>query len=132
MSLCNPYNTDCTLKASKNPLVKKAVLLKISNIDDAYNVDEVKDYVATLNVRLINCFELPFKRKQPSENKSFRLCIYARDKNNLLVKKNCSSGIVIQDWVFHPQKVGDTESASALVSNPQLSSPIIACGHWRL
>jgi len=111
------------IKASKNPLVKKAVF-KISNIDDSYNVDVVKDYVATLNVRLINCFELPSKRKQPSENKSFRVCIYASDKNNLLVKKNWSSGIAIQYWMYHPKKVGDTESASALVSNPQLFSPI--------
>jgi len=103
MSLCNPYNTDCTLKASKNPLVTKAVF-NITNIDDSYNVDDVKDYVATLNVRLINCFELPSKRKQPSENKNFRVCIYASDKNNLLVKKNWSSGILIQDWMFHPKK----------------------------
>jgi len=30
------------------------------------------------------------------------ICIVDKsDKNNLLVKKNWSSGIVIQDWMFH-------------------------------
>jgi len=50
-------STTCTLKASKNLTIKKAVY-KISNIDATYEVSDVTYDISTLNVRVVSCFEI--------------------------------------------------------------------------
>ena len=106
-------STSSILKASKNLNIKKAVY-KISNIDSSYSVKDVTSHLESIKVRVVSCFELPRGPRQPEDNKNFRVCIYAVDKSKLLVRNNWSTGIVIQDWVFHQKKI--------VTDNPTLSS----------
>ena len=50
-----------------------------------------------------SCFELKPGPRQPAGNKCFRICIFADDKPKLLVKEKWESGILIQEWIFHPK-----------------------------
>ena len=65
----------CSLRASKNPQVKKAVF-RIDNIDEAFSAVDVTEYIATLKVRLINCFELPKTSRHLGRKKEIRVSEY--------------------------------------------------------
>jgi hypothetical protein len=102
--------TNSSLKAAKNLLIKKAVF-KISNIDAVYTAENLLDHLTSMGVRVADdsrsngksCFELKPGVKQPANNKCFRVCIFAADKQKLLVKDKWASGILIQEWIFRPE-----------------------------
>jgi len=85
----------CTLKASLNPQIKKAIY-KISNLEAACTVSDISDHITNLKVRVLTCFELPKGKFEKVGNKSFRVCIYSNDKPAFLSKENWSSGILIK------------------------------------
>ena len=99
-----------SLKASKNLKIKKAVF-KISNIDAVYTAENLLDHLTNMGIRVADdsrtggksCFELKPGPRQPAGNKCFRICIFAADKPKLLVKEKWESGILIQEWIFHPK-----------------------------
>ena len=113
-----------SLKAAKHLQIKKAVY-KISNIDAVYTAENLIDHLTEMGVRVADdsqthgksCFELKPGPRQPIDNKCFRVCIFAADKQKLLVKEKWSSGILIQEWIFRkndtPENQKDTESSAA-------------------
>jgi len=115
-----------SLKVSKNPNIRKSIY-RISNVDDTSSIDDVMRHITLLNVRIISCFELKPSPRQKPGNKSFRVCIFANDKHLFLNKNNWASGLLIQDWVFHPKSTEqtpptDATSASASTNNLSVSS----------
>jgi len=82
-----------TLKAANTFQLKKSVF-RLVNISAVYSADEVSDHIKSLNIRLINCFELPRRVNQPVDNKHFRICISSIDKSILLNKDNWDTGII--------------------------------------
>ena len=90
----------CTapLRASKTLQLKKAVFC-LSNIDQEYSLEDVSDYIKSLGIRLLTCYELPRSGRQSADSKSFRLCIIAEDKDKLLDQSNWYVGVTLRNWV---------------------------------
>lgn len=101
------HSTTSTIRAAKVLSVNKSVYC-IGNIDSDYSEDDVKQYVESLGVRVISCFERKAENKPArfADNKTFRLCIIDADKDKLLCEANWTVGISIQRWVFKPKKDG--------------------------
>ena len=94
-------STSCALRAATNLQLKKKVL-KVGNLNEDCDEDDVKEHVESLGVRVVSCFLLRRQPWQPAGNNCFRLCIFATDTHKLLVKGAWSSGVVIQDWIHRP------------------------------
>jgi hypothetical protein len=90
------------LKASKSLIVKKAVFL-LGNIDSVYSSSDVENYIRSLDIRILTCFELKPTKFQASDNKSFRVCIIAEDKAKLCNTDNWSVGVCVRGWVHKPK-----------------------------
>ena len=95
-----------SLKASNNLDVKKSVF-RIGNIDSSLSEDDVKQYVESLGVRVLSCFERTSTKSRFVDNKSFRICIFDSDKSKMLCSDKWTSGISIQQWVFKPKATVD-------------------------
>jgi len=100
-----------TIKAAKNLNLPKSVY-RVSNIDACYGTVELQEYIESLGVRVVSCFERT-STKEPvfTDNKSFRVCILDVDKSILLCENNWFVGISIQKWKFKP-KTDSTDGAS--------------------
>jgi hypothetical protein len=109
-------------------------VFKISNVDAGYSTANLIDHLTKMGVRLADdartqgksCFELKRGPRQPEDNKSFRICIFAADKSKLLVKDNWASGILIQEWIFRPNDnipLGAHNEENILPSVPRCESP---------
>lgn len=98
-------STSCSMKAAKNLNVAKAVY-RIGNIDACYNADDLKQYVESLGVRVLSCFERTSPNNHYEDNKSFRICIWEMDKSKLLCGHSWTVGISISPWVFKPKVEG--------------------------
>jgi len=126
-------SVNTSFKASKNLVIKKAVY-KISNVDASYSADNLIDHLTQMGVRLTDdsrtngksCFELRRGPKQPEDNKCFRICIFAADKSKLLVKDSWASGILIQEWIFHPKDPVPPSTQNNENVGPEPESPKIA------
>ncbi len=126
-------STNTAFKAAKTLQIRKAVF-KISNVDAGYSTANLIDHLTKMGVRLADdartqgksCFELKRGPRQPEDNKSFRICIFAADKSKLLVKDNWASGILIQEWIFRPNDnipLGAHNEENILPSVPRCESP---------
>jgi hypothetical protein len=112
-------STSCSLKASKSLWIKKLVY-KLGNIDSSYCSDDICQYVKSIGVRILTCFELPPPKRQlsePAPNKSFRICIVAEDKLKLLSQDNWSVGISLREWVFHPKNATNSATTGVVLSH---------------
>ena len=106
-------STNSSIKASKTLFITKSVLCS-RNIDCNYSVDDISDYIKSIGVRLLTCFELRPTNMKPSDNKSFRICIVAEDKLRLLDSSLWSVGVTIKDWVRKaPTAAGDARESSS-------------------
>jgi hypothetical protein len=94
-----------SLRASKNLQLPKAVY-RLGNIDSVYSADNVKDFVTLLGVRILTCFELTHTDRQPKDNKAFRICIVAADRDKLFASAKWSVGITLREWRHKPKKDG--------------------------
>lgn len=92
-------STTSLIKASSNLQLSKSVF-RVGNVDGHCSADDLQEYLRSLEVRVLTCFELPRSVRQPLENKAFRVCIVSTDKTKLLNDKNWSLGIVIRPWTF--------------------------------
>lgn len=101
------HSTTSSMRAAKSLNLPKAVF-RIGNIDACYTAADVQQYVETLGVRVVSCFERTSEKSRFTDNKTFRICIFDADKAELLSDSNWSVGISIQRWVFKP-KVGGQE-----------------------
>lgn len=103
-------STTCAIKVSKNLNVPKAVY-RIGNLDSSYTPELLKEYIESLGVRVLSCFDRTSDQSRYVDNKSFRVCIFDMDKSKLLSEANWSLGISISRWVFKPKKEGAVEVA---------------------
>jgi hypothetical protein len=87
-----------SLKASKTVFVSKAVFC-LSNVDNSYSSDDITEYMKSIGVRLLTCFELKPGAHNPVDSKAFRICIIAEDKISLLNSDNWAVGVAIRPWV---------------------------------
>lgn len=92
-------SSSSTIKASVNLQVPKSVF-RLGNVDGLCSTADIQDYLHSIGVHVLTCFELPRAAKQPLENKAFRICILSSDKSKLLNEDNWSFGITIRPWVF--------------------------------
>jgi hypothetical protein len=95
-------SSNSSIKASKTLIVKKSVF-RLGNIDCAYATTDIETYIRSLGVRILTCFELRQSSSQPSDNKSFRICVVAEDRIKLCDSENWSVGVSIRDWVHKPK-----------------------------
>jgi len=86
-----------SLRAAKTLVVPKAVY-RLGNIDSVYSVDDVKEYIESLGVRMLTCFELPNSARQPTRNKAFRICIIADERLKLFEPSSWSVGVSLREW----------------------------------
>lgn len=83
------------LKAAKD-LTRKEVFC-ISNADVDVTCDSIIDFVKSINVRVLNCFEA--KTRVP-KTKAFRICIDKSDRRAFLNKGNWPCNISVREWSF--------------------------------
>jgi hypothetical protein len=116
-----------SLRASKSLILKKSVY-HIGNIDCSYSVSDVEDYIRSLGVRILTCFELKSSSTSPSDNKAFRVCIVDDDRNKLCDCDNWAIGVSIRVWTHKPKKdgVSDATSASPDVPDVQMDTSAAA------
>jgi hypothetical protein len=108
------HSTTTAIKASKVLSVAKSVY-RIGNIDSCYTADDMKDYVESLGVRVVSCFERTSDKTRQMDSKSFRICIFEADRSILLDDSNWTVGISIQLWVFKPKTDVQNPAAAAAV-----------------
>jgi len=107
-------SSNATLRAAKTLVIPKAVY-RLGNIDSVYSVEHIQDYITSLGVRVLTCFELPKALCQPAGNKSFCVCIIAEDKPKLLDTSNWSVGVSLRKWHHKPNRDGVTGSEGGTV-----------------
>ena len=95
-------SSNSTLKASKTLIMKKSVY-RLGNIDCSNTACDVETFVKSLGVRILTCFELNKTKNQPDDNKAFRLCICAEDKDKLCNEENWDVGVSLREWVHKPK-----------------------------
>jgi hypothetical protein len=108
------HSTTTAIKASKVLSVAKSVY-RIGNIDSCYTADDMKDYVESLGVRVVSCFERTSDKTRQMDSKSFRICIFEADRSILLDDSNWTVGISIQLWVFKPKTDVQNPAAATAV-----------------
>ena len=92
----------CALKASKTLIVKKSIF-HLGNIDSVYSESDVSDYIHSLGVQVLSCFELNSQQRRPLGNKAFRVCIVASDKQKLCDSDSWSVGVTLREWIHKPK-----------------------------
>ena len=98
-------STNCSIKASKNLNLPKAIY-RIGNVDPGYTPEILTQYIESLNVRVLSCYDRTSPETRYTENKSFRVCIVDADKSKLLCADSWSVGITISRWVFKKKTDG--------------------------
>jgi hypothetical protein len=94
----------CKITAAR-PLIKKAVFY-IDNVGSCVTADDLSEFVRSLSVDVISCFEAkPRKRHadkniNPTDCKAFRLCVSDESRERLLNADNWPAYISISEWFF--------------------------------
>ena len=95
------------------PLFKKAVFC-IDNLDASVTEQDVVNFVKSLSVRVISCFEAKSRRRRSdndsstAERKAFRLCIPEDDKYQLLDDSRWPAYITVSEWYFKSRQQDTT------------------------
>ena len=96
--------TTCKIVAAQ-PMIKKAIFC-VDNIDSSVSVDDIVDFVKTLSIDVISCFEAKSRRRLFGMNgesivcKAFRLSIREESRSLLLNPDNWPEYVSISDWYF--------------------------------
>lgn len=109
-------STTCALKASNNPKLPKSVFM-VGNLDGGCSVDDMKEHLQSINVRVVTCFELPRSERQPDGNKAFRVCIIAEDKALMLDQEKWALGVSVRQWRFKDKSAPNEASSIASRGN---------------
>jgi len=83
-------------------IIKKAVFC-IDNLNPSLEVDDLRNFVNSLDVRVLTCFPVqPRRRRHEAEpvvdRKAFRLCIADEDRIRLLDESKWPDSVVISQW----------------------------------
>ena len=98
-------------------------MYRLGNIDSIYSVSDVEEYVKSLGVRVLTCFELKNESRQQSDNKSFRLCIVDVDKDKLFNSDSWSVGVSLREWFHKPKR--ESNPLSELIDHNQESDAML-------
>jgi hypothetical protein len=104
-------SSSCPVRASKTLTVQKAVY-RLGNIDSDYTVNEIEEYIRSLGVAVLSCFELKHSDRQPLDNKAFRVCIAASDKQKFCDINSWSIGVSLRAWDHRPKTTTTTASSA--------------------
>ena len=102
-----------SIKASKIVYIRKSVFC-LSNVDSSYSTNNIMDYIKSIGVRLLTCFELKSSSHNPADSKAFRICIVAEDKSALLNSDNWAVGVAIRQWYRKSKGNGDRDEAAKI------------------
>jgi hypothetical protein len=119
-------SSTCSLKASKTLILKKTVY-HLGNIDSVYSTKDIEEYIRSLGVHLISCFELKHADRQPMDNKAFRVCVIAADKDKLCDTNNWSVGVSLREWFHKPKGTGGLgpSAAAVVIGNTDIDTSIV-------
>ena len=86
--------------------VKKSVFC-IDNVSTDVEVDDLRNFVASLSVTVFSCFKTLPRRRQGefdrvTDRHAFRLCIPESDCDKLLVDSKWPEAVTISEWYFIP------------------------------
>lgn len=95
------------MKAAKQLNLPKSVY-SVRNIDAGHTADNLQDYVESLGVRVVSCYDRTSMTSRYSDNKTFRICVFDADKDKLLCANNWPVGVSIQRWTFKPKGTEDS------------------------
>lgn len=120
-----------SIKASKTIYLNKAVFC-LSNVDLNYSCDDIMDYLKSINVRPLTCFDLRPNPNFPVDSKAFRICIVDEDKQFLLNNANWAVGVTIRPWVRKTAKDNTMNTAGIATANQAVNgSSSAACTNLR-
>ena len=116
------FNSKSRLTAAL-PIYKKEIFC-IDNVDKETIVADIRNFVESLSVRVMSCFEAkPRKRRGESDDdvscrKAFRLCICSDDRERLLDDSQWPAFISVYQWFFKGQQSQPTGGATSSISTP--------------
>lgn len=105
------------MAASQHLTIQKEVY-RVSNVDSSNTVDSMKQYLKNIGVRVHSCFDRTSLTPRFTDNKTFRVCILAVDKVNMLNEENWFTGISIQKWEFRPKPTQGGEGGEPSLAQP--------------
>jgi len=97
-------STTAHMAAAQHLTLAKQVY-RVSNVDSMHTEASMSDYVNSIGVRVMSCFDRTGERSREAGSKTFRVCILAIDKNNFLNDTNWFTGISIQKWIFKEKNI---------------------------
>jgi len=111
-----------TVVAAK-PWVTKAVFC-VDNVDVSMTPESLTQFVTSLSIRVVSCFKVnprltAHERRsgiEPTDHKTFRLCIYRDDVDALLVADKWPDGIVISNCFFSGKPAPATDATKSETS----------------
>ena len=116
------FNSKSRLTAAL-PIYKKEIFC-IDNVDKETTVADIRNFVESLSVRVLSCFEAkPRKRRGETDDdvscrKAFRLCICSDDRERLLDDSQWPAFISVYQWFFKGQQSQPTGGATSSISTP--------------
>jgi len=109
-------------------IVKKAIFC-IDNVDPSSDVNDLCQFVQSMNVKVISCFPAHPRRRRNetgpvADRKAFRLCVDDADRDRLLDDSKWPDSVVISEW-YHldpkdrkkPTVSGKDEEVAAAASS---------------
>lgn len=93
-----------TITAAK--ILRKKAVFCVDNVNTSCTVDNMRSFVSSLSVEVMNCFEAkPRRRRNESaesnvDRKAFRICICEDDRQRFLNPAVWPDSISISDWFF--------------------------------
>ena len=90
--------------AAAKRIVDKAVFC-VDNVDPSVDVNQMKDFVASLSVNVVSCFAAEPRRRRGesgpiTDRRAFRLCIAAADRSLLLDDRQWPHSVIISEWYY--------------------------------
>ena len=95
---------------------RKKTVLCVDNVNTACSVRQITEFIASLSVKVLTCFEVkPRCRYDESEDdvrdkKAFRVCIYADELDRLLAAEAWPEHVTVSTWYSKSQANSDANS----------------------
>ena len=96
-------STRGTVSAART--LKQKSVFYIDNVNVNCSADDMKAFVANMNVEVISCFSVvPRKRRgsEQTQQAAFRLCINNEHSNRMLNAANWPTSVIVSEWYFKP------------------------------
>jgi len=85
--------------------LKQKSVFYIDNVNVNCSADDMKAFVANMNVEVISCFSVvPRKRRgnEQTQQAAFRLCINNEHSNRMQNAANWPTSVIVSEWYFKP------------------------------